>query len=379
MAIARRARHLPLKGAAMRVRWGGVGLVVLGVLGGLAIVTAATRTGRYLVRAAWEEAKILRGRRDIALLVSGERLDARTRGKLSLVLAARAFANDSLGLPARDAFTQYTQLKSDTLVLVLSGAARDTLAPVTWWFPVVGRVPYKGFFDVREGVREETRLRERGFDAYLRPASAFSTLGWFNDPVLSTTLRGDSAEIANTVVHELTHNRFYASSAAVFNESFANFVGARGAAVFFRSRGDTVNAARADRRWDDDKRLALFWTRVKDSLEASYAAHPGEGGKPARLLARDSVYAWARRQLVDSVGPQLTTYPSWYASRVRLDNAALLARRIYMSGLGDFDVVWEHEGRDLQRTIAKVIELAKRAKGDEAGAIARYAREQRRP
>ena len=363
----------------MRVRWGGVGLVVLGVLGGLAIVTAATRTGRYLVRAAWEEGKILRGRRDIARLVADERLDARTRGKLSLVLAARVFASDSLGLPARHAFTQYTQLKSDTLVLVLSGAARDTLAPVTWWFPVVGRVPYKGFFDVAEAQRAEQRLRDEGKDAYLRPSPAFSTLGWFDDPVLSTTLNSDSTDIANTVVHELTHNRFYARSAAVFNESFANFVGARGSAAFFRSRGDTVNAARADRRWDDDKRLARFWTRVKDSLEASYGAHPGEAGKPARLVARDSVYAWARRQLVDSVGPQLTTYPSWYASRVRLDNAALLARRIYMSGLGDFDVVWEREGRDLQRTIAKVIALASGAKGDEAAAIARYAREERRP
>jgi len=358
----------------MRMRWGGVGLMVLGALGGLAVVTAATRTGRYLVRAAWEEAKILRGRRDIAGLVASERLDARTRGKLSLVLAARAFANDSLGLPARDAFTQFTQLPTDTLVLVLSGASRDTLAPVTWWFPVVGRVPYKGFFDVREAVREETRLRERGFDAYLRPAPAFSTLGWFNDPVLSTTLRGDSADIVNTVVHELTHNRFFARSAAVFNESFATFVGARGAAAFFRVRGDSANAWRVDRRWDDDKMLGRFWTRVRDSLELAYAAHAGANGRPARLVVRDSVYAWARRQLVDSVGPRLATYPARYASRVPLDNAALLARRIYMTGLGDFDAVWEREGRDLQRTIAKVIELAKDAQGDEAGAIARYGR-----
>lgn len=358
----------------MRVRWGSVGLVLLGALGGLAALTAATRTGRYLVRAAWEEGKILRGRRDIAGLVASEGLDASTRGKLLVVLAARAFAADSLGLPARDAFTQYTRLSSDTLVLVLSGAARDTLAPVTWWFPVVGRVPYKGFFDVRDAVREERRMRDRGFDTYLRPAPAFSTLGWFNDPVLSTTLRGDTADIANTVVHELTHNRFFAPGSAVFNESFANFVGARGAAAFFRARGDTANATRADRRWDDDKRLALFWTRVKDSLDAAYAASPGAAGRDARLVARDSVYAWARRQLVDSVGPQLATYPAWYASRVRLDNAALLARRIYMTGLGDFDVVWAREGHDLQKTIARVIALAEQSKGDEAAAIARYAR-----
>lgn len=344
----------------MRLRWGSVGVVLLAVLGGAAALTAATRTGRYLVRAAWEEGKILRHRRAIATLVQDATLDAATRGKLELVLAARAFAAESLGLPARDAFTQYTRLPTDTLVLVLSGAARDTLAPVTWWFPIVGRVPYKGFFDVAEAAREETRLRERGFDAYLRPSPAFSTLGWFNDPVLSTTLRADSADIANTVVHELTHNRYYAPGGAIFNESFASFVGARGAAAFFRSRGDTANASRCDRRWDDDKRLGAFWTRVKDSLEAAYAAHPGADGKPDRLAARDRVYLWARRQLVDSVGPQLNTYPAWYASRVRLDNAALLARRVYMTGLADFDVVWEREGRDLKATIERVIAERKR-------------------
>jgi predicted aminopeptidase len=355
MALARPAKPLPLSGAAMRVRWGSVGLAILVALGGAAVLAAATRTGRYLVRAVWEEGKILRHRRSIDDLVSDPHTDAATRGKLQLVLAARAYAMDSLGLPARNAFTQYTRLPTDTLVLVLSGAARDTLAPVTWWFPVVGRVPYKGFFDVREAVREEDRLRERGFDAYLRPASAFSTLGWFNDPVLSTTLRADSADVANTVVHELTHNRYYARNAAIFNESFASFVGARGAAAFFRARGDTVNASRCDRRWEDDKRLSVFWMRLADSLETAYAAHRGAAGKADRLGARDRVYDWARRQLVDSVGPQLTTYPPSYASRVRLDNAALLARRVYMTGLGNFDATWEREGRDLRRTIATVI------------------------
>ncbi len=355
MALARRAKPFPLSGARMRLRWGSVGVVLLAIAGGTAVLTAATRTGRYLVRAAWEEGKILRQRRSIATLVADPATDAVTRGKLQLVLEARAFAVDSLGLPAKDAFTQYTRLSSDTLVLVLSGAARDTLAPVTWWFPVVGRVPYKGFFDVAQAQREEERLRARGYDAYLRPAPAFSTLGWFNDPVLSTTLRADSADVANTVVHELLHNRYYAPGGAVFNESFANFVGARGAAAFFRSRGDTVNAARSDRRWEDDKRLGAFWTRVEDSLKAAYAAHPGAEGKAERLAARERVYGWARRQLVDSVGPQLTTYPAWYAARVRLDNAALLARRIYLTGLAEFDEVWAREGRDLQRTIEAVI------------------------
>ena len=150
------------------------------------------------------------------------------RAKLRLVLETRAFAVDSLGLPARDAFTQFSQLDHDTLVLVLSGAWRDRLQPVTWWFPVVGRVPYRGYFDFAEAQRAERALAASGYDTYLRPSPAFSTLGFFNDPLLSTTLHEDSVDIANTVIHELTHNRFYASGQAVFNESFASFAGAKG-------------------------------------------------------------------------------------------------------------------------------------------------------
>ena len=346
----------------MRLRWGSVGVALLIACGGLTLLTAGTRTGRYLMRAAWEEGRILRGRRSIAELVRDSTTDAVTRGKLQLVLDVRAFAVESLGLPAKDAFTKYTRLRSDTLVLVLSGAARDALTPVTWWFPVVGRVPYKGFFDVRQAQREETRMRDRGFDAYLRPAPAFSTLGWFNDPVLSTTLRADSADVANTVVHELTHNRYYAKGEAVFNESFANFVGARGAAAFFRARGDTTNARLCDQRWEDEKRLGVFWKLVADSLEAGYAKHPGVEGKPERLAARERVYTWARRQLVDSVGPQLTTFPPSYASRVRLDNAALLSRRVYMTDLARFDLAWEASGREMRRTISRLIEEHRAAK-----------------
>jgi len=132
------------------------------------------------------------------------------------VLEARAFAVDSLGLEARRSFTRYTDLGRDTLVLVLSAAHRDRLEPYSWWFPIVGRVPYKGYFDLASARKAADGLRARGFDVYLRPSSAFSTLGWFDDPVLSTTLREDSVDLANTVVHELTHNGFYAPGQAVF-------------------------------------------------------------------------------------------------------------------------------------------------------------------
>ena len=331
------------------------------VVGALAAIVVAylviAPTGRYLLRAAWAEAGILRRRRPILEIVSDSATKPAVARRLRLVLDARAFAVDSIQLAARESFTTYSQLQRDTLVLVLSGAYRDRLKSYTWWFPIVGRVPYKGYFDFDAARDAARKLGASGFDVYLRPSPAFSTLGFFNDPVLSTALSADTLDLANTVIHELTHNTFYASGQAVFNESFANFVGARGSAWFFRARGSPAAADQADARWSDDKVLARFWAQLFHVVDSAFKAHPTDS--LARLAARDTLYSRARRLLVDSVGPQLRTIPATALARVRLDNAALLAHRLYNTDLDLFDQVWARENGDLRRTIKLVIDLAK--------------------
>jgi len=324
-------------------------------LGVLALISAPTAC--YLSRGAWEEAKILSRRQPISELLVDPRTPSDVKEKLRVVLAARQYAKDSLRLRTKDSFTTYSRLDHDTLVLLVSAAYRDTLKPYTWWFPIVGRVPYKGYFDFAAARREAKNLAADGFDVYVRPSDAFSTLGFFNDPLLNTTLKGDTLSLANTVIHELTHNTYYASGQAPFNESFAMFVGARGAAAFFRSRGQEGAAAKMDAQWEDDKILARFWSRVIKSLDSAYASHPGS--KEARIAARDTVYARARQALISEIGPSLKTISPRYAERVPLDNASLLARRVYASDLDVFDRIYEREGRNLQRTIGQVIRLAR--------------------
>jgi predicted aminopeptidase len=326
-------------------------------------------TGRYIARAAWEEARILARRRPIPELIADVRTPPEVRAKLQLVLEARAFAEDSVGLRAGDSFTTYTQLDRDTLVLVLSGAYRDRLERYTWWFPIVGRVPYKGFFDAEAAQRSAREMERRGFDVYLRPAAAFSTLGFFNDPLLSTTLRWDSLDIVNTVIHETTHSTFYARNQAVFNESFANLVGARGAEWFLRSRGQPAMAAEAEARLSDQKVLARFWAGLYRVVDSAFKANPGPPLKPKRLAIRDSIFGAARRQLLGEIGPQLRTVGPRALERTRFDNAALLARRIYLTDLDLFDAVYEREGRNLRAAVRRVISLAKSGEGDPYGAI----------
>jgi predicted aminopeptidase len=343
--------------------WAIAGLIVI-------VAVALSPTACYLSRGAWEEGKILARRQPIDELVKSRHTNPEVRAKLSLVLAARQYAADSIRLRVKDSFTTFSQLDRDTLVMVLSAAYRDKLVPYTWWFPIVGRVPYKGFFDFDEARRAAKSLFDEGYDVQVRPSPAFSTLGWFNDPLNSATLKEDTLDLANTVIHEVTHNTFYAPGQAVFNESFANFVGARGAAAFFRSRGSMDAAAKVDASWDDDKLLGDFWTHLARQIDSAYARHPDS--KEARIAARDTVYANARKVLVSEIGPALKTIGPFYVERVALNNASLLARRVYAKDLDLFDQVYAREGKNLRHTIARVIVLAKSDKKDPYGAMRRW-------
>jgi predicted aminopeptidase len=340
----------------------------------LLVVFLLTPTGCYLSRAGWEEAKILAGRRPIAELVRDPAVDARTRAKLQLVLDARQFAEDSIRLKAEESFTTFSQLESDTLVLVLSGAYPDQLRSYTWWFPIVGRVPYKGYFDFEAAKRARKALADRGFDTNLRPASAFSTLGWFNDPLLSTTLAADSLDLANTVIHELTHTTFYAPGRAVFNESFASMVGSRGAEWFFRSRGRGDLADSVAAQWEDDKVLGHFYARLYRAVDSAFKARPGDdsASRAARIAARDSLYRAARAELRTVVAPQLRTIPPGWAERVRLDNAALLARRVYSTHLDWFDEVYALEGRNVRHAVRRITDIAREHPKDPYDGLRRW-------
>lgn len=344
--------------------------MALGIVA-LALGLLLSSTGRYLVRAAWEECRILARRRPLSAVIADPVTSPATRDQLRLVLGARDFAARTLGLRAGRSFTTYAALDHDTLVMVLAGAYRDRLEPITWWFPIVGRVPYKGYFDFPAATRAAAALRSDGFDAYVRPSPAFSTLGWFNDPLVSASLRTDSLDLANTVIHELTHNTYFASGQAAFNESFANFVGARGAAAFFRARGDSAAAAEIDARWADERVLGAFWTEVYDALDSAFRQHPGAdpAARAARLAARDTVFAAARDSLTTALPARVHSIPAAALAHARLDNAALLARRVYLTDLDVFDAVYERTGGDLRRAIEEIIAAARGRPGDPFGAV----------
>ena len=338
-------------------------LIVIGVLmAGYSTAYVASEDVRYITRGGIEESRILRARRPIADLVADPATSPQLRGQLRLVLDTRDYAA-SHGLAAKQTYTTYADVGRDTLLLNLSAAPKDCICAYTWKYPIVGRIPYKGFFDVRAAQRENDRLAARGYDVYLRPAAAFSTLGWFNDPLLSTALTPDSIELAALVFHEIGHNSLYVKSATPFNESFAQLVAYRSAEHFFRDRGDSAAAQRAADRWHDEIVLGEYYDSLVGRLNRLYQTHPS----PEVLdSGRWAAARWARDQLEGPIGAQLKTYRIGRLSERPVNNAQLIGAQIYRTRLDLFDRWYQRNGADVGKTVAALRDLTAHVEGDSA-------------
>jgi hypothetical protein len=149
-------------------------------------------------------------------------------------------------------------------------------------------------------------------------------------------------------------------------------VGSRGAERFFAGRGDTAQAAKERVEWEREKYLGRFWTTVYNSVDSAFKAHPGD--RAARLAARDTVFTRMREYFTREVRPNVPGVPPGAPMGLRLDNVMVMSRRLYRTGLDDFDAVYAHEGNDLNRAIAKITELARARPKDPFAAVREWLR-----
>jgi predicted aminopeptidase len=285
----------------------------------------------YLVRAGWSEARLLLRRQPIDGLLARGDLPADLRARLETTLAVRAFAASTLGLNVGDSYTTFAEVPDDATVWVVSAARRDALELHSWRYPLVGRLPYRGFFDRGAAERAAADLGRDDLDVEVRPAVAFSTLGWFADPLLSTAAQRPPVVVADTVLHELWHATLFLPGQAAFNESAAMFAGQRGAVAFFCTGpgADSARCADARRRWSATRARSRVLGRLAARLRDLYAGHPA---RVRRERARAALAEAAGRALERrGVGDAHDLVPP--------NNAALLGELIYLTDLDRFDAL----------------------------------------
>jgi len=337
--------------------------IVAALVAGGSTAYLASGEVRYLWRAAAEEAAILHASRSIEEILRDSTLGGAHRGQLELVAAARDYAA-SIGYEAKDTYRKYADVGRDTLLLVVSASARRCICPVVWTYPIVGQVPYKGFFVAKDAEKEAKKLAGKGYDTYLRPSGAFSTLGWFEDPLLSTAMSRDSVELAALVFHEIAHNSLYVKSATPFNESFAQFAGYRAAERFFRDRGDTALAGQAADRWHDEMVLGDYYRTLVDRATAFYETKPDSAALEA---GRRELGRWVKQQAEGPLRDSLRTIKLAMPVPERpINNARLVGVTIYRTRLPLFQKWYEMHGEDIEHSVAALRDLEKGAEGDEA-------------
>jgi predicted aminopeptidase len=342
-----------------RVRRGGA-RVVYGLRALLLAVSCALASGcgtPYLLQAASGEWGVLHRRVPIDSMLGDPRTPPAMRTHLEEVRAAREFASRELGLPDNASYRSFADIGRPYVVWNVVAAREFSVEPKRWCFPVAGCVAYRGYFHERAAREFAAALAVRGYDVVVDGVPAYSTLGRFADPVLSSMLRYGDDELAATIFHELAHQLIYVRDDSEFNEAFATTVEDAGLERWLTRRGATEGLRRFRAEQADAAAFAGLLAQTRGQLARLYASGVAHDQMRERKAETFAELATEIRALEHREGVSYPLYEEWIAEG--LNNARLVSVSTYYGCLPGFSRVLEQAGDDLRRFYAAVRELAR--------------------
>jgi predicted aminopeptidase len=293
--------------------------------------------------------------------------DAGLNARLARVRDIRAFASRELALPDNGSYTKYTDLGRPFVLWNVFAAPALSLTSRQWCFPVAGCVNYRGYFREDDARAEAARMRAQGDDVYMSGVPAYSTLGWFDDPVLSSFVRWPDTEIARLIFHELAHQVVYVKDDTSFNESFAVAVEDAGLDRWLAAQRNPALDAQAERA---DRLRAVFSTLTRDAREKLTAIYASNRSDEEKLRAKTETFAAMKAgyEKAKAGEPGLAGYDRWFAQAP--NNASLAALSLYSDHVPAFRVLLEEQGNDLPRFYERVRTLAALPKSERDSVIA---------
>jgi predicted aminopeptidase len=306
----------------------------------LVLVTGCGGGLHYITQAAAGQEKLNGRGIEIQEIVEGQHLDKRTRGLLAHVARIKAFG-EAKGLKRTNNYGRYIWLGRPAVVWVVSACHPLAFRPKTWKFPIVGSITYTGWFDQKEARAYADELRKKGWDVDVRPSQAYSTLGWFDDPILSTMIAdGDEAlgDLADVVLHETLHATFYVPGQSTLNESIASFVGNELAVQYLDETlgpGSKEKEAFLGVRRRGEQRGKVMKKAYKD-LATLYASK----------LPREEKLA-EKKRITDELRRTLKV-------KRPVTNATLIQYKTYGSGKEEIRELWQTCGQDMRRFLGAI-------------------------
>ncbi len=295
---------------------------VVGLVSALSL--SACSTVGYYGHLAQGEYALLSARRPIERVLDDPSADAGLKARLRTAAQAREFASARLGLPRNASYTQYADLQRPYATWNVFAAPEFSVGAVERCYPLVGCLAYRGYFERKRAEEEAARLKALGYDTWVGGSTAYSTLGWFADPILNTMLRWDDDELAGTIFHELAHQRLFVKGDTEFNESFATFVQREGLREWRAARDLPPRNGDDDARADEFDRLVLD---ARERLRALYAEPLPAAAMRARKGEESERLRADYQRLRDQRWRAAKLYDDWIAGEI--NNAKLLPFGLY--------------------------------------------------
>jgi predicted aminopeptidase len=312
------------------------------------VVASLATSGCYLSHLAEGQLRLLRARQPIDALIEAPDTPPALRQRLERVGEARAYA-ERIGLDVGGQYTSYAAWPGDRVVTAVVAARQGEVEPAGFWFPGLGTLPYKGFFDLARAEAEADRLRGNGLDVCLVPVPAYSTLGWFDDPVTEPMLQPGEGWLVETLLHELVHATAYLGDDPDWSEGVATFVGEEASVRFYQDAQDAPGAARRRREVDEGRRVDAEILALRGRVAELYAALPGG---PEREAQRETLEREARAAI--AALPLATRDAARLAADLRLNDACLALAATYTALLPEFAQALDALGGDVAAFVARL-------------------------
>jgi predicted aminopeptidase len=337
----------------------------------LLLLVAGCRHISYYGQAARGQMQIFWRQKSIEKLLADSATPADIKRRLRVIGEARAFAEQELSLKAKGHYTRYADLERPYVVWNVYAAPRHSIEPKSWWYPIVGSQSYRGYFDVAGATNCAIELKEEGLDVYVGGVEAYSTLGWFRDPVLNTWIDRDDSRLAALVFHELTHQRLYIPGDTPFNEAFATAVERAGVRRWLEQKGDPSKRAAWDAMQQRRDDFAGLVRQTQASLKDAYSA----SDESAKVSGKAQVLGEFQQQLaaLQTQWGNTNAYRSWQIHKV--NNARLNTVSTYYDLVPSFLGLLKRHDHDFESFYQAVKELGNKPKKERRKLLAFHAQE----